>query len=54
MVTGTAGKLSKQSSEGMNEEGCPSGQPCIVCATPIRLLRQGQRSTFFCPVCQRS
>ena len=31
-----------------------SGQPCIVCATPIRLLRQGQRSTFFCPVCQRS
>jgi formamidopyrimidine-DNA glycosylase len=23
-----------------------AGQPCVVCATPIRLLRQGQRSTF--------
>ena len=31
-----------------------AGQACVVCATPIRLLRQGQRSTFFCPVCQRS
>ena len=31
-----------------------AGQPCVVCATPIRLLRQGQRSTFFCPTCQRS
>lgn len=30
-----------------------TGQPCRVCATPIRSLRQGQRSTFFCPVCQR-
>lgn len=29
------------------------GQACRVCATPIRSLRQGQRSTFFCPVCQR-
>ncbi len=27
--------------------------PCKVCATPIRLIRQGQRSTYFCPVCQR-
>ena len=31
-----------------------AGQPCGVCATPIRLLRQGQRSTYFCPVCQRA
>lgn len=31
-----------------------AGQPCVVCATPIRLLRQGQRSTFYCPVCQRA
>lgn len=31
-----------------------AGQACVVCATPIRLLRQGQRSTYFCPVCQRS
>jgi formamidopyrimidine-DNA glycosylase len=30
-----------------------SGQPCLVCATPIKATRQGQRSTFFCPVCQR-
>jgi formamidopyrimidine-DNA glycosylase len=30
-----------------------AGQPCRVCATPIRQIRQGQRSTFFCPVCQK-
>lgn len=30
------------------------GTPCHVCATPIRLLRQGQRSTYFCPLCQRA
>ncbi len=29
------------------------GQPCRVCATPIRMIRQGQRATFFCPVCQK-
>ncbi|MFD1709705.1 bifunctional DNA-formamidopyrimidine glycosylase/DNA-(apurinic or apyrimidinic site) lyase [Ottowia sp. GY511] len=29
------------------------GQPCLVCGTPVRQLRQGQRSTFFCPVCQK-
>jgi formamidopyrimidine-DNA glycosylase len=29
------------------------GKPCRVCKTPIRALRQGQRSTFFCPSCQR-
>lgn len=29
------------------------GAPCHVCAAPIRLLRQGQRSSYFCPVCQR-
>ena len=28
------------------------GQPCRVCATPIRQIRQGQRSTFFCVKCQ--
>lgn len=31
-----------------------AGLPCVVCGTPIRALRQGQRSTFFCPHCQRS
>lgn len=29
------------------------GQPCRVCGGTIRQLRQGQRSTFFCPVCQK-
>jgi formamidopyrimidine-DNA glycosylase len=29
------------------------GLPCRVCGTPIRVLRQGQRSTFYCPSCQR-
>lgn len=29
------------------------GQPCRVCATPIRMLRQGQRASFYCPVCQK-
>lgn len=30
------------------------GQPCKRCTAPIKLLRQGQRSSFFCPVCQKS
>lgn len=29
------------------------GKPCRACRTPIRQLRQGQRSTFYCPSCQR-
>lgn len=29
------------------------GLPCKVCATPIRMIRQGQRSTFYCPQCQK-
>ena len=29
-----------------------TGQPCKVCATPIRQIVQGQRSTFYCPRCQ--
>ncbi len=28
------------------------GRPCRVCGTPIRAIRQGQRSTFYCPHCQ--
>lgn len=28
--------------------------PCHVCGTPIRLLRQGQRSTYYCIKCQRA
>jgi formamidopyrimidine-DNA glycosylase len=30
-----------------------TGLPCRVCAGPIRMVRQGQRSTFYCPVCQK-
>ncbi|MSQ53543.1 MAG: bifunctional DNA-formamidopyrimidine glycosylase/DNA-(apurinic or apyrimidinic site) lyase [Betaproteobacteria bacterium] len=29
------------------------GEPCRECSTPIRSLRQGQRSTFYCPQCQK-
>ena len=29
------------------------GQPCKVCGTEIRMIRQGQRSTFFCANCQK-
>jgi len=29
------------------------GAPCRTCGTPIRRIVQGQRSTFFCPACQR-
>ena len=29
-----------------------TGLPCRVCGTPIKQLRQGQRSTFYCPRCQ--
>lgn len=28
-------------------------QPCRVCGTPIRQFTQGQRSTWYCPRCQR-
>lgn len=31
-----------------------AGQPCRVCATPIRMIRQGQRATYFCPRCQKA
>ena len=30
-----------------------AGRPCQRCGTPIREIRQGQRSTFYCPRCQR-
>lgn len=29
------------------------GAPCRVCGTPIRHIVQGQRSTYWCPRCQR-
>lgn len=30
------------------------GEPCRVCGSPIRMIRQGARATYFCPVCQKS
>lgn len=30
-----------------------AGEPCGRCGTPIRRIVQAQRSTFFCPTCQR-
>jgi formamidopyrimidine-DNA glycosylase len=30
-----------------------AGEACRVCATPIRHRVQGQRSTYYCPTCQR-
>ena len=29
------------------------GEPCVRCGTPIRRARWSNRSTFFCPLCQR-
>lgn len=31
-----------------------TGLPCAACGSPIRLIRQGQRSTWYCPRCQRN
>lgn len=31
-----------------------AGLPCTVCGTAVRMIRQQQRATFFCPVCQPS
>jgi formamidopyrimidine-DNA glycosylase len=30
-----------------------AGEPCPNCGRPIEKIRLGQRSTFFCPYCQR-
>jgi len=29
------------------------GEPCRRCGSPVKALRQGQRSTFFCSKCQK-
>lgn len=29
------------------------GMPCRVCGSPVRAIRQGQRSTFYCARCQK-
>ncbi len=30
------------------------GAPCHTCGTAVRMVRQGQRSSFYCPRCQRA
>ena len=30
-----------------------AGEPCRVCAAPVRQIKQGQRSTFYCVNCQK-
>ena len=30
-----------------------AGEPCATCGARLRGIRQGQRSTFYCPSCQR-
>ncbi|QGZ40859.1 DNA-(apurinic or apyrimidinic site) lyase [Pseudoduganella flava] len=30
-----------------------AGLPCRICAAPVRQIKQGQRSTFYCVNCQR-
>ncbi|MBM4221853.1 MAG: bifunctional DNA-formamidopyrimidine glycosylase/DNA-(apurinic or apyrimidinic site) lyase, partial [Gammaproteobacteria bacterium] len=30
-----------------------AGRPCVVCATPVKQRVLGQRSSYYCPHCQR-
>ena len=30
------------------------GESCHTCGTPVRMVRQGQRSSYYCPRCQRA
>jgi formamidopyrimidine-DNA glycosylase len=30
-----------------------AGEPCKICGSIIRQIKQGQRSTFYCPTCQK-
>lgn len=30
-----------------------AGEPCRICARPVRQIRQGQRSSFYCAHCQK-
>jgi formamidopyrimidine-DNA glycosylase len=30
-----------------------AGEPCRSCGTTIRQITQGQRSTYYCPTCQK-
>jgi formamidopyrimidine-DNA glycosylase len=48
-VNGEKGKF-----EGKKKVYQREGQPCYRCKTPIKRLVLGQRSSFFCPSCQRA
>ncbi len=30
-----------------------AGEPCFACGASIKQIKQGQRSSFYCPVCQK-
>jgi formamidopyrimidine-DNA glycosylase len=57
--------LGETSQDYVDSEGVPGsfqgyldvydreGEPCHRCKTPIRRIVQGQRSTYYCPGCQR-
>jgi len=30
-----------------------AGRRCRICRSPIKQITQGQRSTYWCPTCQR-
>ena len=29
------------------------GEPCVKCGSPIKLIKQGQRATYYCSKCQK-
>lgn len=31
-----------------------AGEPCRICGTTVKYIRQGQRASYFCPKCQKS
>ncbi|MBI4022722.1 hypothetical protein HY375_00980, partial [Candidatus Berkelbacteria bacterium] len=47
-VEGTAGRMREYLKVYGRED-----QPCIVCGTPIKRIKIGQRSNHYCPTCQR-
>ncbi len=30
-----------------------TGEACRLCGTAVKLMRQGQRATYYCPQCQK-
>ncbi len=59
----TGGSTLRDFSSATGQHGCfqletmvygRAGQACRLCATAVRVMRQGQRSSFFCPHCQKA